>query len=912
MGQSSVQPDPSSSPAPPSPETVLSLLERSSEAFIAFDRDWRYVYVNAQAERLVRKSRAELVGRTVWEMFPGAAAAPFAGPLRRAMEHNEAAEFRCHWPPLDAWFDVRACPSHDGLTVYFHDVTRQVATERALQESWDHIRLITDSLPALISYVDRDLRYRFANRAYADWFGIRPEQMVGRTIGDLLGEDQFRTRRPYIDRALRGERVRFDAPTPHRVLGDRDSDVTYVPDVDDSGKVRGFYVLVYDVTDRNQAAEALRASERAALENAERLRSALEAAELGTWRLDLKTHVSTRDAGMSRILGLPPGESSEPAEAFYARIHPDDRPAVQAAVRRAVADCSIYRAEFRITRPDGTTRWIRDQGRVFCDGDGPGAPPAYMTGASLDVTDRKRAEQAVREADQRMLAVIGASPLAVMAVDVRGTVMLWNPAAERMFGWSADEAVGQFLPAVPEDQRDTSLEILRRTLAGEPVVGLEVRRRRKDGTQFDAALWTSPLVTDAGDPIACLGILADVTERRQDEAALEGARRDAEAARAAAESANRAKDQFLAVLSHELRTPLTPVVMTLAGLELDRSLSQEVRDDLSMIRRNVELETKLIDDLLDVTRITHGKLRLHPQPTNVHSLVESVLDILDSEVRGKRLRLTAELWASDAMVSGDAARLQQVIWNLVKNATKFTAEGGHVRVRTANPSPRTMTLEVSDDGIGIDPAALPRLFNAFEQAEQSVARQFGGLGLGLAISKALVDLHGGTVRARSDGRGRGATFTVELPTVGAVEKLVSRLHPPVGASPRADRRGRPVRVLLVEDHADTLRTLKRLLERLGYDVRPAASAAAAMNVLADEPVDVLVSDIGLPDATGHDLMRQARAVQDVPGIAVSGFGMDADVKNSHEAGFFIHITKPVDLKQLDAAIKAALGAPARP
>ena len=911
MGQPSVQPDPPPAPLS-SPDAVLSLLERSSEAFVAFDRDWRYVYVNGQAERMVRRPRAELIGRTIWQLFPGAADAPFAADLRRAMDQKVAAEFRAHWPPLDAWFDVRACPSEEGLTVSFHNVTQQVATEQALKQSWDHIRLITDNLPALIGYVDRGLHYRFANQAYGEWFDVPPEQMVGRTIPGLLGHELFEVRRPFIDRALRGERVRFDAPTRHRALGLRDTDVSYVPDVDPGGEVRGFYVLVHDVTDHRRAEGALRASERAALESGERLRCALEAAEMGTWRLDFETNFATRDAGMSRILGLPPHDATEPAEAFFASAHPDDRAAVQAAFRRAVADCGTYLAEFRVVRPDGTTRWIRDQGRVFCEGDAPGAPPDYMTGATVDITDRKRAEQAVREANQRMLAVIDASPLAVMAVDPKGTVMLWNPAAQRMFGWGADEAVGKFLPAVPEDQHDAARDILRRSLAGDPVAGLEVRRCRKDGTSFDAALWTSRLTSDAGEPIACLGILADVTERKQDEAALEGARRDAEAARAAAESANRAKDQFLAVLSHELRTPLTPVVMTLAGLELDRSLSQEVRDDLAMIRRNVELETRLIDDLLDVTRITHGKLRLHPQPTNVHSLVEAVLEILDSEVRGKRIRLAVELWAGDAMVSGDAGRLQQVIWNLVKNATKFAPEGGRVRVRTANPSPRTMALEVSDDGIGIDPAALPRLFNAFEQAEQSVTRQFGGLGLGLAISKALVDLHGGSVRAHSDGRGRGATFTVELPTVGAVEKLVNRLHPPGRAAPRGAGRGKPVRVLLVEDHADTLRTLKRLLERLGYDVRPAASAAAALNVLASEPVDVLISDIGLPDATGHDLMRKVRTSHDVPGIAVSGFGMDADVKNSREAGFIMHITKPIDLKQLDAAIRTALKNPTTP
>jgi PAS domain S-box-containing protein len=1009
------------------PASVLSLLEHSTEAFVALDRQWRCLYVNARAERFLRRGRDQLVGRSLWDSFVGFEDTPFAAGLRRAVAGNATVDFRAHWPEPDAWFDARACPSADGLAVYFRDVTAEVATEQALRESWDHIRLITDSVPALISYVDRDRRYRFGNAAYQEWFGMAPEQIVGRSIEEVLGPVTFEQRRPHVERALGGERVRFDGPTPHRTLGIRDCDVYYVPDAA-GGEVCGFYVLVHDMTDHRRAERALRESqnrlaraqriarvgdweldwqtrgvywspemynlcgvspeshtptvesfmaavpeddrprtlraleqalasgtsyrvdhrlvlpdgtvrfvaeqaeivrgasgepvrivgtmldvtdraraESALHESRERLRAALAAAEMGTWRLDLRGGVATRDAEMSRLLGLPPEETSESADDFFSRVHPEDRASVDAATRRAVEDRGSYLAEFRVVLPGGQLRWIREQGKVLCEPGPSGRPePVSITGASVDITDRKRSEQAVREANLRMTAIMNASPLVVVAVDLNGNVVLWNQTAERVFGWTADEVIGQFLPVVPEAEADQVKWIMQRTLAGQPVTGLEMRRRRKDGTAFDAALWTSRLDGGDGRPFAVLGILADVTDRKQAEVALEQARREAEAARAAAEAASRAKDQFLAVLSHELRTPLTPVVMTLAGLELDRSLSQDVRDDLAMIRRNVELETRLIDDLLDVTRITHGKLRLHPQPTNVHALIESAVDILRSELRGKRIELTCDLGAADSVVSGDAARLQQVVWNLVKNAIKFAPEGGHVSVRTQNPNARTLALEVRDDGIGIEPAALPRLFNAFEQAEQSVTRQFGGLGLGLAISRALVELHGGTIRADSAGRGSGATFTVELPTVGTIERLVSRLQPVAGAGGSPGGARPAVRVLLVEDHPDTLRTLKRLLEKMGYHVIPASSAAAALNVLADESVDVLVSDIGLPDATGHELMRTIRQSHDVPGIAVSGYGMDADLKNSRDAGFFMHITKPVDVKQLDAAIRTAV------
>ena len=500
----------------------------------------------------------------------------------------------------------------------------------------------------------------------------------------------------------------------------------------------------------------------------------------------------------------------------------------------------------------------------------------------------------------RLAAIVESSDDAIISKNLDGIILSWNSGAQRIFGYAPDEIVGKsILTLIPADRQHEEPMILSRLRSGERIEHYETVRQTKDGRLIDVSVTISPIRDETGKLVAASKVARDVTEQKR-------VLRELQKAKEAAEAASRAKDQFLAVLSHELRTPLTPVVMTLAGLELDRSLSQDVRDDLAMIRRNVELETRLIDDLLDVTRITHGKLRLHPQPTNVHALVESAVDILRSELRGKRIELTCDLAATDSVVSGDAARLQQVIWNLVRNAIKFAPDGGHVSVRTTNPSARTLTLEVRDDGIGIEPAALPRLFNAFEQAEQSVTRQFGGLGLGLAISRALVELHGGTIRADSAGRGTGAAFTVELPTVGTIERLVSRMQPVAGAGGKPRESPPPVRVLLVEDHPDTLRTLKRLLEKMGYQVIPATSVAAALSALADHSVDVLVSDIGLPDATGHELMRKIREAHDVPGIAVSGYGMDADLKNSRDAGFFMHITKPVDVKQLDAAIRTAV------
>lgn len=374
-----------------------------------------------------------------------------------------------------------------------------------------------------------------------------------------------------------------------------------------------------------------------------------------------------------------------------------------------------------------------------------------------------------------------------------------------------------------------------------------------------------------------------------------------------AESANAAKDMFLAVLSHELRTPLTPVVLTISALEVDRDVPLKFRDDLAMVRRNIDLEVKLIDDLLDLSRITSGKLRLQLQVVRVHELLSHVLRSSVSEASGKRLRVREDLHASNDRSAADPARLQQVFWNLVRNAVKFTPEGGEVAVRTWNAGGNgDLCVEVRDTGVGIEPKVLPLIFDAFQQGEAGVTRQFGGLGLGLAIAKAVTEMHGGTITATSEGPDRGAVFTVALPTeraMSADESLDARSTSANGSGERPS-----LRVLLVEDHNDTARVLSKLLRGSGYEVTTANSAAAALQAAGSGPFDIVVSDIGLPDVTGYELMRQVRDRHGLKGIALSGYGMDDDLRKSREAGFAEHLIKPVSLAQLGAAIQRVTSA----
>jgi signal transduction histidine kinase/ActR/RegA family two-component response regulator len=370
-----------------------------------------------------------------------------------------------------------------------------------------------------------------------------------------------------------------------------------------------------------------------------------------------------------------------------------------------------------------------------------------------------------------------------------------------------------------------------------------------------------------------------------------------EQARQEALHANRTKDHFLAALSHELRTPLTPVLMTVAALKQDPALPPELKEDLSCIHRNVELEARLIDDLLDLTRITRGKLILHQQVMNLHHLVRQTVEMCCGPEAPKHLQIDVQLDATKPFVHCDPARIQQVLWNLINNAIKFTPAHGRISLRTFDGEDHTFHLSVTDSGIGISPEVLPRLFDAFEQADTSITRRFGGLGLGLAITKAIVDLHEGSLRVTSEGPGRGATFHLCMQKVAPpAQPMDPARTPELGALP-------PSRILLVEDHEATRLILTRLLKRAGHEVQSAASVAAALELGSRYDFEILVSDVGLPDGTGMDLCRKLKLDHAFFGIALSGYGMDEDLKATASAGFHAHLVKPVDWPRLEAALR---------
>jgi PAS domain S-box-containing protein len=510
--------------------------------------------------------------------------------------------------------------------------------------------------------------------------------------------------------------------------------------------------------------------------------------------------------------------------------------------------------------------------------------------AVANVLERKQIETALYDSRRMLQQILDTIPHRIFWKDLGSNYLGCNLALSRDLALrSPSDIVGKndfdFYPR--EDAERYRADDRRVIESGESKIGYEEPQTLADGTVIWMRVSKVPLRNSEDQVFGMLGVAEDTGVLRQARVALE-------AAKEAAVAANQAKDQFIAVLSHELRTPLTPVLAIVTAMEESKHLPEQWRGDFETIHRNVELEARLIDDLLDVTRISQGKLILRPELLDVHASLQSALEICRSEFQAKHQELALKLEAPRHWVRADPARLGQVFWNLIKNSVKFTQEGGRIEIRTVNEGGR-LRITVADNGIGIEATVLPRVFNAFEQGEVSRKRRFGGLGLGLSIAKALVEMHHGTLIAASGGRGRGAVFTVDLEAVAEAPK------PAAAPEETKPEDGASRRILLVEDHEDTLRILSRLLRQWGYAVTTAGNVKTALDRASEVRFDLLVSDLGLPDGSGLEVARRLRGR--VRGIALSGYGTDEDIRASLEAGFSEHLTKPVSIQTLRAAVK---------
>ena len=498
----------------------------------------------------------------------------------------------------------------------------------------------------------------------------------------------------------------------------------------------------------------------------------------------------------------------------------------------------------------------------------------------------------------RLAAIVESSDDAIIGKTLDGIVTSWNAAAERLFGYSADEMIGQPIARlVPADRLDDLPRILQTIRSGGRVDHFETERIRRDGQRLFVSLTISPIRDDDGRIVGASKIARDVTERRTLDREREQLLGIAQRAWAQANAANRAKDEFLAMLGHELRNPLAAVRNALDSARLEPRRTERA---LEIASRQTDQLARLVDDLLDVANITRDRIRLNPKSVVVREMVERAIEATRFLVEGRGHSLTASLIDPDARVVGDPARLEQVVVNLVSNAAKYTEPGGRVELISERAGDDAL-IRVRDNGIGISAEILPQIFDLFVQAERGLDRTQGGLGIGLTIVRSLVSLHGGSVEARSDGRGTGAEFIVRLP-----------LSLEAGWGPAADparpdaERSASSRILVVEDNADAAEGLMMLIEAFGHEVRVATDGLAALALVAQYHPDLMLVDIGLPGIDGYEVARRIRstpALADVPMIALTGYGKDEDRERTRTAGFIHHLVKPVDPTDLRAAVK---------
>ena len=524
---------------------------------------------------------------------------------------------------------------------------------------------------------------------------------------------------------------------------------------------------------------------------------------------------------------------------------------------------------------------------------------AGVSNIARDITLTKRNERDARH----FAALVESSEDAIISKDLNGIVVSWNPAAERLFGYRAAEMIGQSIRRlIPEDRQQEEDEVLAKIHRGQRVEHFQTIRCRKDGSQVPVSLTVSPIRRQDGTIIGASKIARDITEHKRAE---EERQRLVRIAR----DASRVKDEFLATLSHELRTPLNAIVGYLRMMQAGLLTGDKQSRAIDTVVRNASSLTQIVEDVLDVSRIVSGKMRLDVQAVDLAQMISEAVETTRPAAEAKGVRVETIVDPRSSPVSGDPERLRQILWNLCSNAVKFTPRGGSVQVRLERVNSH-IEVTVSDTGIGIPADFLPRVFERFSQADAGINRTGGGLGLGLAISRHLVELQGGRIYAASDGPGKGSTFRIELPlrSVHAKPADESREHPstPLAGGHIHVPQLQGVRILVVDDDRDALALVREILEATGATVFTADSGNDALEKLQRARPDVLIADVGMPQMNGFELIDRVRHFQDIdireiPAAALTAFARSEDRAKALRSGFEMHLAKPIEPGELMAA-----------
>lgn len=816
-------------------------------------------------------------------------------------------------------------------------------------------------LSALIESADDAIISKTLDGIVTSWnkgaeriFGYTADEVVGKPITIIIPPDHLDEEPAILAQLRSGHRIEHYETVRMRKDGRRvDISLTVSPIKGPGGQIIGASKIARDVTEQRQARRELDAA-------TERLRLALAASHLGDWSWDATTDVVTFSETAAHIFGIPDGAQMTWTE-LGDLLHPDDRERARAAVEVALANHTDYDVEYRVRRADNEEGWISARGRgIYENGTVLG-----MLGFVQDISKRKNDGETLREQAEALRTLNEVGKLISAELDLHRLVQAVTNAATDITGARygsffynvLNEDGGSYmlytLAGAPRELFDrfpmpSANDLFGPTFREGVVRMANVRSDARYGKNSpyyglpdDQLAVTSylaaPVVSRSGevlgglffgdpapnffterDEITVAGLAAQAAVAMDNARLYEAAKRArAEAEKAAAENerlyrqaeeSSRLKEEFLATISHELRTPLSAILGWARMLRMGQLSEENAAKALDTIERNARAQAQLVDDLLDVSRIVTGKLRMDVQPADPNSFIDAAVEAVRPAAEAKGVRVQKVIDTSPISVPGDPVRLQQVVWNLLSNAIKFTPRGGRVQIRSERVDSH-LEIVVSDTGQGIAADFLPHVFDRFRQADQKTSRQYGGMGLGLAIVRHLVELHGGTVRATSEGEGKGATFTVMLPItpVYQVDPSGYRVHPGARdllrpADELTDRLD-GLRILVVDDEADTRELLKQGLEYCGAEVNVVGSATEALDALMGTLPDILISDIGMPGIDGYDLIRQVRSLSQergakVPAIALTAYTRTEDRLQSLRAGYDMHVPKPVELAEL--------------
>ncbi|MBD2121301.1 PAS domain-containing protein [Trichocoleus sp. FACHB-262] len=840
---------------------------------------------------------------------------------------------------LDVCFTITFPPEsdqYDHVLVSLLDITQRKRSELEQERSEAILNAFLAASPIALTLFDPDLRYLYANEALTQINGLPLHEHLGRLLQDVVPDmaPQFapmlrrimETQEPVLNLEYSGE-VR---PGVHR-----HTIANHFPVCLPSGEVLGVGVTITDISELHRVEAELRQSE-------ERLSLALSAANQGLYDLNVQTGDAIVSPEYARMLGYEPEEFQETNAQWRDRMHPDDVATVYRVYEEYIAGHrNEYRVEFRQRTKAGGWIWILSVGKVVTwDQDG---KPLRMLGTHTDISDRKQAEQALQQHSQRLYLLYETSRDLLAAKQPMDLMhQLFSRLSVQMdlhyyYHFEVSEQDGrQRLQLISySGLSEAQAQAFESIDLGQAMCGLVAQERQQIvlnraeiASHPNARILSSMGVTAyAGQPLMVQGRLlgtlsfasltrtqftieeADLLQviSEQVAIALERAELVASLEQQAEElrQANRVKDEFLAVLSHELRSPLNPILGWTKLLQTGRFDAQKTKQALEIIERNVRQQTQLIDDLLDISKILRGKLVLNEAPVDLACTIESALETMRLAGEAKSIQTQINLDSSIPPVLGDAGRLQQVVLNLLTNAIKFTPNGGQVKVQLERVGDEAQ-IQVKDTGKGITPDFLPYVFESFRQEDGRTTRKFGGLGLGLAIVRQLTELHGGTVRAESPGEGAGATFTIRLPLMKTPAlSFADETSANLASSEASILQG--IRILVVDDEADMRDLLVAILEPTGAIVQVATSASEALAVFAHFQPMLLVSDIGMPETDGYELMQQVKSrFGELPAIALTAYAMEQDQQKAFNAGFQRHIAKPIDPAVLVKAIAALI------